>query len=168
VSNSPGLLQRLDRTGFPLLMARLGLGVVFIYMGWAKVSDPVEFLKLIREYQMVPQQSYVFMNVLAAVLPWMEIYCGILLITGVAMHGSALTMLVMLLAFTGVVAIRALGMYNLGQDPFCAIRFDCGCGGGEVRICRKLLENTGLILLSMIVLWSSSRRFCLKGDLIRA
>ena len=46
-------------------------------------------------------------------------------------------------------ALGALALHAGGAVPFCAIRFDCGCGGGEVAICRKLVENT--ILFGMAV-----------------
>ena len=54
MNEPPGLLRRMDRTGVPLLLARLVLGGAFVYLGATKIQDPVAFLKLIREYQMVP------------------------------------------------------------------------------------------------------------------
>jgi len=67
----------------------------------------------------------------------------------VAVRGTALLLVLMLVPFTAVVLHRALGVANLQHIAFCAVRFDCGCGGGEVLICRKLVENTFLILLSL-------------------
>ena len=49
MSDSPGLLRRMDRTGVPLLLARLVLGGMFIYMGVDKIQNQVLFLKLIRQ-----------------------------------------------------------------------------------------------------------------------
>ena len=40
--------------------------------------------------------------------------------------------------------------------PFCAIRFDCGCGTGEVVICPKLVENTLLTLAGAILVGARS------------
>ncbi|UCD28996.1 MAG: hypothetical protein JSV03_00490 [Planctomycetota bacterium] len=65
-----------------------------------------------------------------------------------------------------MVAVRAIGIYQTGGIPFCDIEFDCGCGGGVVNVCRKLPENTFLLLLSIVVLLSRSRRFCLWGDVL--
>ena len=45
-----GALRRLDDTGLPLLLARLAVGATFLTLGWAKFSDPVAFLKALREY----------------------------------------------------------------------------------------------------------------------
>ena len=166
MSSQPGWLGRADATGWPLLLARLVLGSLFIWMGGVKAADPVAFLKLIREYQMIPESLPWLLNLLAAVLPWAEILGGLLLVAGVALRGTALMFLLMLVGFTGVVLARAIGIYHNSDIAFCAIKFDCGCGAGEVFICYKTLENAGLGLLSLLVLLSRTRRFCLRGDLL--
>ncbi len=134
--------------------------------GWIALSNPVDFLKLIREYQMLPENLPVLINSMAALLPWVEVLCGVLLITGAALRGSALVLLVMLIFFTIIVTWRAVGIYNSTHVPFCSISFDCGCGAGVVYICHKIFENVALSLLSLLVLLSRSRRFCLRADLI--
>jgi uncharacterized membrane protein YphA (DoxX/SURF4 family) len=166
MSEDAGLLRKLDRTGVPLLACRLVLGYLFISMGASKAADPFEFLKLIREYQMVPEGATTALNLIAVVLPWLEILCGALLIAGVAIRGVSLLLLVMLIGFTGAVVLRALGIYQSESIAFCAIQFDCGCGSGPQYICKKLLENTGLALLAALALVSRSRRFCLRGQLM--
>ena len=142
---------------FPLL-ARLLLGAVFVAMGWAKVSDPVAFLKLVREYQMVPATSPWMLNGIAAVLPWFEIVCGVLLLLGLWRRGAALVVAVMLVGFSYVIWSRARGIAAADDLAFCAVAFDCGCGGGVVNICRKLAENAGLLLLALITLLHRPRR----------
>lgn len=144
------------------LAARLLLGATFIYLGTAKALDPVGFLKLVRQFDALPQPFA--LNAVAAVLPWFEIFCGILLLAGIRPRGTALVTLVLLVAFTALVALRALAIYRGGGVPFCAIRFDCGCGAGEVLICAKLAENSLLCLLSLAVLLRPGRRFCLWPD----
>jgi len=54
----------------------------------------------------------------------------------------------MLVPFTIVVFLRALDIQAAEAKPFCAVKFDCGCGTGEVFICSKLLENALQLLLS--------------------
>lgn len=100
----------------------------------------------------------VALNLIAAVLPWVEILCGLLLMAGFALRGAALLMFVMLLGFTLVVAGRAFEIYRAGALAFCAIRFDCGCGSGDVLICAKLIENAALSLLALAVLISPGGR----------
>jgi hypothetical protein len=111
---------------------------------------------------MVPEDPAWMLNGIAAVLPWMEIWCGLLLLAGFWVRGAAGILLAMLLVFTVAVTRRALQIQEADQLAFCAIAFDCGCGTGEVNICRKLAENTGLVLLCLVALVSRSRRWCLE------
>ena len=122
------------------------LGAVFIYMGLNKALHPVEFLKLVRQYNVT--DHYLLLNLVASALPWFEIFCGLLLVLGIAVRGTALLLVAMLVPFTIVIVQRALGIQHARGIPFCAIKFDCGCGAGEVLICRKLLENTLLIAVA--------------------
>ena len=133
-----------------LVLARWLLGGLFLYMGLDKALHPVEFLKLLRQYDII--QSHLMLNLTAATLPWFEVCCGLLLLAGVAVRGTALVLGVMLVSFTAMVLQRAVAIHAAGGMPFCAIKFDCGCGAGEVFICRKLAENAGLILLCCLLM----------------
>lgn len=135
-----------------LLAGRMLLGGVLAYMGLHKAMDPIGFLKLVREYHMVEQAFW--LNGIAAVVPWLEVFCGLLLIVGLAVRGTALVTLGMLIAFTALVAWRAVGLQTALQLPFCAVRFDCGCGGGVVWICHKLLENGAMMALAAGLVWA--------------
>lgn len=146
------------RAAAPVL-ARWLVGAVFLGMGLNKVLQPVDFLKLVRQYDMV--HSHHVLNLIAAGLPWLEMFCGLLMMVGIAVRGSALVLAAMLVAFTAGIVNRAMAIHAGGGLPFCAIRFDCGCGGGEVLVCRKLAENTLLILLAAATVCSRSRTLCL-------
>ncbi len=145
------------------VLARWTLGALFVYMGLQKALDPVDFLKLIRQYDLV--DTPLLLNLIASTLPWFEVFCGTLLIAGVAVRGTAAVTLLMQIPFTILVLQRALAIQAVTSQPFCAIRFDCGCGAGEVAICFKLVENSLLILLSgLLVVWRNPR-FCLRNRL---
>ena len=145
------------------VLARWLLGALFIYMGLQKALHPVEFLKLVHEYDLVRQALP--LNLIAALLPWFEVYCGLLLLLGIAARGAACLSLAMLLPFTALVIRRALQVQALQQIPFCAVKFDCGCGLGEVLICHKIAENCALILLSAWVAGARSRLLCARHAL---
>lgn len=140
--------------------ARWFLGGLFVYMGMSKALHPAEFLNLVHQYQLT--DSYFVLNFVAAALPWFEVLCGLLVLAGVAVRGSALILLLMLVPFTIVVLRRALAIHTLKGIPLCAVKFDCGCGNGEVWICRKVVENCLLILLSAWVLAGWGRRLSLR------
>jgi uncharacterized membrane protein YphA (DoxX/SURF4 family) len=135
---------------YVLILIRCLLGGTFIYLGILKALQPIYFLKAVHEYDFI--QNPYLLNSIVATLPWLEIFCGMLLVIGVAPRGTALVLLAMLLPFTALVLRRALAIGEAQGIPFCAVSFDCGCGTGVINICRKLIENTGLILLSIVVL----------------
>jgi uncharacterized membrane protein YphA (DoxX/SURF4 family) len=131
------------------LLGRFVLGGLFIYMGLSKVLHPVEFLKLLRQYEIMQQP--ILLNVIAGGLPWFEVFTGLLLVMGIAVRGAGLLSVGMLIPFTLAIAQRAAAIHQAQGTAFCGIRFDCGCGNGEVLICRKLVENIILIALACLV-----------------
>ncbi len=160
-ARAPGAVARLDATGLPLLAARAVLGVTFVVLGARKIGDPVQFLKLIREYALVPDDLPWLLNGMAVALPWLEVWAGALLLLGVFVRGAGATMLLLLGVFTTAILLRALDIHAAGGQAFCDIAFDCGCGSGVEEVCGKLRENAGLLLLTAVPLLSRSRRFCL-------
>lgn len=146
-------------------LTRCLLGGLFIYMGCSKALHPELFLKLLRQYDLTTQP--VVLNTIASCLPWFEVFCGLMLLAGVAVRGTALLLVLMLLPFTAIVLHRALGVASLQHIAFCAVRFDCGCGGGEVLICRKLVENGFLILLSLGLVSGFGRPLSARFELLR-
>lgn len=148
-----------------VLLVRWLLGGLFLYLGLQKGLAPVEFLKLIREYDLV--QTPWLLNSIAALLPWFEVFCGLLLLTGVAVRGTALLLVAMLVPFTLAILRRALEVQTAQDIAFCAIKFDCGCGTGEVLICRKLAENLLLIGLALwLAVTRHGRRWSLRHHIL--
>jgi uncharacterized membrane protein YphA (DoxX/SURF4 family) len=145
------------------MLARWLLGGLFVYMGMAKALQPEDFLKLVRQYEMV--STPILLNAIAALLPWFEVFCGLLLLAGVAVRGAALMLVMMLIPFTLLVLKRAWAIHVTQGAPFCAIKFDCGCGNGEVLICRKIPENCALLLLSIWLLLGYGRRLSVRFSL---
>lgn len=162
VNEQRSWIRRFDESGIPLLAVRLVLGGLFIWMGANKVGHPVDFLKEIREYHALPESPAIFLNATAIVLPWLEVVAGSALILGIFIRGAAATFALMLAVFTPAILLRALDIRAQTGTPFFDISFDCGCGAGVVVTWKKLLENSGLFLLSLYGMLSLSRRFCLE------
>ena len=156
---------RLTRADFLAVAARWILGGLFVYMGMSKALHPEAFLKLVRQYELF--SSPFLLNAVAAGLPWFEVFCGLLLLAGVAVRGASLMLVVMLIPFTTVVVKRAFGIAAAQGVPFWTVKFDCGCGTGEVLIWKKVLENSFFILLSCWLLRGRRKllaaRFSLLG-----
>jgi len=148
------------------IAARWVLGGLFLYMGLSKALHPIEFLKLVRQYDLL--HHHFLLNLVASTLPWFEIFCGLLLVLGVAVRGAAVMLVAMLVPFTLAVLMRALAIHGAGGIAFCAIKFDCGCGAGEVLICKKLAENGLLTLLAIALIFWRSQRLCVRHGLLRS
>lgn len=146
------------------VLARWTLGALFVYMGLQKALDPVAFLKVLRQYDVL--HACAALNSVAAALPWFEVYCGLLLLAGIAVRGAALTLIGMLAPFTAAVLLRALAIHAAQPVAFCAIKFDCGCGTGAEYACVKLPLNCVLMLLSGWLLAGHGRQFCARYRLI--
>ncbi len=147
------------------VLARWVVGGLFIYMGLNKALHPVDFLKLVHQYDLV--STPFLLNSIGAALPWFEVFCGLLLVSGMAVRGSALIMVVMLVPFTIVVLKRALAISAAEHIPFTQVKFDCGCGNGEVFIWKKMIENTVLIVLSLWLVAGAGRKFCARFTLLK-
>ena len=146
------------------VLARWVLGALFIYMGMKKAVHPGEFLKLVRQYDMV--SSSLVLNSIAAALPWFEVFCGLLLLAGVAIRGAAVVLIAMLVPFTLIVLKRALAIAAAKNMAFCLVKFDCGCGAGEVFICNKLVENSLLILAAAWLISGAGQKLALRFKLL--
>ena len=99
---------------------------------------PLEFARLIREYHILPDQM---LNLVAVVLPWLEIVCGICFLTGLWLMGSAALLSGLNGVFIFAIAYRAWLIMSSTGVGFFDLSYDCGCGFGVVYIpiedCRK-------------------------------
>lgn len=96
------------------LAFRLYLGGLFIYASLYKINYTAEFAETIASYQMVP---YWGVNLMAVILPWIELVSGILLVIGLRTRTVAAVVGFLLLLFTvGIV-------YNL----LLGSEISCGC-----------------------------------------
>ena len=150
-----------------LLLARLIVGGLMVYVSIHKLQDPVAFLKLVKQYELVPIEWYAALNSVAVIVPWIELLGGAALILGIGLRGTATVFLVMLCGFTTAIVLRTLNIMNSEEISFFRVEFDCGCGTGTDIIWIKLIENTVLILLSLLVVLSRSRRYCMSALLAR-
>jgi uncharacterized membrane protein YphA (DoxX/SURF4 family) len=134
---------------------RLLLGLTFLFAGVDKISDPAAFARAIENYRLITGTPAV---VLATVLPWIELLCGLTVLSGLYLRGSSLLLLVMLSAFTLAVMTGLIR----GLD------ISCGCFTLDPNVNRigwqKVLENLGLIATSVILLYFGNSRFSLRTD----
>ena len=118
------------------------VGAVFIYAGFLKVRDPLHFASDINNYQLIPWSVGVRF---AFYLPWLEIFCGLALISRVLYRGG-LFILTALMALFIVITIVAK---SRGLD------ISCGCfgsAGSNLTLTWHLVLD-GALFLALIYLW---------------
>jgi uncharacterized membrane protein YphA (DoxX/SURF4 family) len=102
------------QTGVIEWTLRLFLGCTFIFASWHKIVSPDQFAVILYGYDVFPHQ---IINVLAIVMPFVELVCGITLITGLLKRSGLLLINAMLVCFIFLIA------FNLIRGH----QFDCGC-----------------------------------------
>lgn len=129
------------------LLLRMGMGAFFLASGILKALDPGAFVLDVRSFQMVDDP---WPALIALVLPWLEVLCGLALIIGRGVPGALL-----LLAGAMAVFITALGVaWSRGLDV------TCGCFGRSENKTHYPLQ-IGLdvaLLLILIFLFRVRRR----------
>ena len=90
------------------LLGRLALGFIFIFASIDKILNPAAFSEVIANYQLLPDQA---INVMAIVLPWLELILGALLVAGLWLPGVvALATLLLVVFFLALLISLARGL----------------------------------------------------------
>lgn len=127
------------------LVARIYLAVVFLVACQHKLVDPSAFALDIATYQIVPLAT---VNLMAIVLPWVELVAASMLLVGFRTRAAALLVAAMMAVFTTAIAI-ALGR---------GLQMSCGCfasqGAAEDPISwLTILRDLGWLALALYVLF---------------
>jgi uncharacterized membrane protein YphA (DoxX/SURF4 family) len=140
-----------------LLVIRVILAAVFIYAALQKIDKPLMFADEIGMYGILGPGP--LLNVFAIILPWIELICGLALLTGVFIRGAALILAAMNLVFIVVIAYRTAGIMSAEGTPLRHVYFDCGCGFGPTYAWKKLIEDAFLFAFSVVILLSPAYRY---------
>lgn len=126
-----------------LIAGRIFLGSIFVYASWSKILDPAAFAEIVMNYQILPTMSA---NLVALSLPWLEMVCGLCLITNFWTRGGAMMVVLMMLIF-----ISAMGL-----NIYRGIDVACGCftltGTATQSMWIYLLRDMALLFLAIAVL----------------
>ena len=123
-------------------LARLGLAAVWLVSGGVKALDPDQTYVAVRAYDVLPE---VGVEVVAALLPWVELAFAALLLVGVGTRAVAVLSAALLVVFVaGVIQAWVRGL-----------AIDCGCFGGggavepgETTYVQELLRDAGFLLMA--------------------
>jgi rhodanese-related sulfurtransferase len=91
---------------------------IFIYASIDKIAHPAAFAKDVYNYQILPDA---LINLTALLLPWLELFLGVCLLTGIWLPGAVLAVNGLLLLFL------AAFVFNLARG----LDVNCGCFGAS-------------------------------------
>ena len=133
------LLDKLAHPGV-VRVAGIAVGAVFVIAGLAKIGDPEAFAAQVHNFRLTP---IVLENLVAMILPWVELVAGTALILGARSRAAAWICAALMIVMTVAV----------GQAAVRGLDFECGCFGkadsSTIGI-KKLLENTGLTIVALV------------------
>ncbi len=140
-------LKRLFDNSRIELAARWILGISFIYASFHKIIAPADFAKIIYGYDLFPG---VLINLIAIVLPFVELFSGLALILGIYPRPAALIINGMLLGFIIALSINLVRGHE----------FDCGCfSSGQI----GYTSSVGLMLVRDIIYFVMGLQVFLYG-----
>jgi len=110
--------------------ARLVLGVIFIYASLDKISHPQAFAQAVFNYQILPDA---FINLIALVLPWLELISGCCLVLNKWIPGAVFITTILLISFISAI------FFNLSRG------LDVGCGCFSTAPGENVMSNLTLL-----------------------
>ncbi|MFH1373277.1 MAG: MauE/DoxX family redox-associated membrane protein [bacterium] len=149
-------MRRIIDSDWLMVLSRVFIGFTFIFAAYYKITDPYTFAKSIWYYHLVPGEV---INLMALILPWVELLCGLALILGLFYNGAVVL----------VNAMTVIFIVALGSTIVRGIDIDCGCfkastASGDAAW-RSLTFNLVLIVFALQLLFSRSRRWLLSSSL---
>ena len=139
-------MNSLDR--YLIVITRIILGATFLWASFGKILEPGDFARSISNYHIVP---FGIENIIALILPWLELLIGMGLILGIMVDGSVQISAILLIMF----------ILMIGQAMLRGFNIECGCGlkEGEMIGLNKILENIVFIGGAYIVMQRRKRFF---------
>lgn len=126
------------------LAIRLAIGFLFIYASVQKLMHPEKFAVVIYNYRVLP---YELVNLVAILVPWLEIAIGFTLICGIWLETAAFLLSALMLGFT-VLIISAITR---------GLNIECGCfnlaESGSLVSWRRVIEDLVLMTCGIIILF---------------
>ncbi len=143
-------MRRIIDNDYLTMAVRVVVGVTFVSASVYKIMDPGSFARSIWYYHLMPGS---LINLIALVLPWVELLAGLALIFGVLYRGAIVWVNVMTIAFIGALTLAVAR----GLD------IDCGCfkaaDNANGSALQPLILDGALLLLILQLWFSRSRRW---------
>jgi uncharacterized membrane protein YphA (DoxX/SURF4 family) len=129
------------------ILVRIALGLIFVYASVHKIRDPVAFAGSVAAYKILP---YSLNFLVAAILPWVELICGLLLVVGYRVKAAASIVIAMNLVF--IVALSSTIVRGLD--------IDCGCfkqGGDKTPAWEVIIRDVIFLVAATFLVFNKQR-----------
>jgi uncharacterized membrane protein YphA (DoxX/SURF4 family) len=104
---------------------RVYVGGVFIAASIYKIIYPAEFAETLASYQLAPFWA---VHLLALIMPWIELICGVLLLLGLRTKAAALIVAALLTLFCVAILAALLREIPIGCGCFSSVEEPLGWG----------------------------------------
>jgi uncharacterized membrane protein YphA (DoxX/SURF4 family) len=121
------------------VITRLVVGGIFVYASLDKVTHPDAFARIVFNYHLVPAP---LINLIALVLPMVELVSGVLLILGVWPRSAGLILLV----------LTAVFILALSVNWVRGVSLECGC----FSVSSKVKGTIGSLILRDLLLLAAA------------
>ncbi|MEM7623246.1 MAG: DoxX family protein [Planctomycetota bacterium] len=133
----------------PLSAIRLALGGLFLWAGFLKAADPQAFAFAIKGYGLLEGAGAGHViRLMAYTIPWAEIICGLLIVSGAWTRGAAMFLAIQLGLFTvanALVLEKEIKCSCFGDsDPFC--------GDAAIGWCH-IIRNSSMLAAALLLAW---------------
>lgn len=137
---------------FPL---RVLLGGVFLFAAYNKIPAVQSFAEAIKGFQVIDADVHPELIIIGAfVIPWFELFAGLLLVLGLRARSAAL----------GVGLLLAMFIYALMHVILTDVSADCSCFGDTNVICGssvgycQVIRNAVLLIPTGYLIWRGPGR----------
>ncbi|MBJ13131.1 MAG: hypothetical protein CMG62_08695 [Candidatus Marinimicrobia bacterium] len=123
------------------IVARILLGLMWVWAGIEKIADPGQFARDISNYHLLPFGTE---NIIAIILPWLELFIGVSLIIGLYIDASSIIS-------AGLMSVFIIFIFQAMVRGF---NIECGCGlkEGQMVGWEKIIENIIYLAISYLIL----------------
>jgi uncharacterized membrane protein YphA (DoxX/SURF4 family) len=127
-------------------IARIALAAVFIGASFYKIATPAEFAHQIYNYRILPPWA---INPAANLIPWLQLFCGLGLLTRLFSRGASIW----------IVVLMAVFQIALASALFRGLNISCGCfkAGGSSATWMTFGRDFLILSLAVFTAWRLQR-----------
>jgi len=131
------------------IIIRVILGFLFIYASLDKIIYPSKFAEVIYNYRLLPVE---FVNICAILVPWIEVFIGVMLLIGIWVDASAFML-------SGITFVF---IFLIISAIFRGLNIECGCfsldAEGSLVSWKRVIEDIFILIGGLYLVWFNWKR----------